>query len=363
MKGGMEKVSFFLSLHLEKLADLELISWNKSQKWLPFFLFYFLVKSSYVLLTKKIDIIHLGDGLLSPLGLVLKKVFHVPITATVHGLDITWRFWFYQVLIPRCLARLDRIICVSTHTREECLRRRVPKKKAVIIPNGVDAGEFYLDRNKEELRGILSEELRINLQNKKILLSVGRLVERKGFDWFIDQVFPEIIRLRKDVIYLMAGRGPLRNKLRKKIREMDLRGKVFLLGQVKDQSLRVLYNTSDLLIMPNRPIRKDVEGFGLTALEASSAGLPVVATRLEGIQDAVRDGENGFLVEPHDIQGFVSTVMTLLGDGKRTEEIGRDARKFTLKNCSWEEIAKRYCQELKKVMKEKWNYDENSSDK
>ena len=115
--------------------------------------------------------------------------------------------------------------------------------------------------------------------------------------------------------------------------------------------------------MPNIPIRKDVEGFGLAALEASSAGLPVVAAKLEGIQDAVKDGKNGFLMEPLDIQGFVSVIMTLLGDGKRKEEIGRDARMFTLKNYSWQEIARRYCQEFKKVMKEKWNYDENSSGK
>ncbi|MBA7626320.1 hypothetical protein ES703_33766 [subsurface metagenome] len=139
MKGGMEKINFYLSLELRKLANVELISWNKSQKWLPFFLFYFLVRSCYVLFTKKIDIIHLGDSLLSPLGLILNKAFRVPVTVTVHGLDITWGFWFYQVLIPRCLSGLHRIICVSTHTGKECLRRRIPEEKVVIIPNGVHA--------------------------------------------------------------------------------------------------------------------------------------------------------------------------------------------------------------------------------
>ena len=89
MKGGMEKANFYLSLNLKKFANVELIFWDKSQKWLPFFIFYFLVKSFCVLLTKKIDIIHLGDGLLSHLGLIFKKAFHVPVAVTVNGLDIT----------------------------------------------------------------------------------------------------------------------------------------------------------------------------------------------------------------------------------------------------------------------------------
>jgi len=355
IKGGMEKINFYLSLNLRKLADVELVSWGKSQKWLPFFLFFFFLKSSYVLLAKKIDIIHLGDGLLSPLGLLLKKVFHVPVTVTVHGLDITWKFPFYQILVRGCLRSLNRIICVSLHTRKECLQRGILKERLLTIPNGVDVSEFYLDKDKDELRRVLSKEYKIGFEDKKILLSVGRLVERKGFDWFIDQVFPGILRLRKDVIYLVAGRGRLINKLQRKVEEIGLRGKVFLLGQVKDETLRVLYNVSDLLIMPNIPVREDVEGFGLVALEASSAGLPVVAAKLEGIQDAVKDGKNGFLIKPYDIQGFVSVIMTLLKDGKRKEEIGRNAREFTRKNYSWEEIAGKYYQEFKKVIKEKSN--------
>lgn len=352
MKGGMEKVNFYLSLNLKKFADVELIFWDKSQKWLPFFLFYFLVKSCYVLLTKKIDIIHLGDGLLSLLGLILKKVFSVPITVTVHGLDITWRFWFYQVLIPWCLAGLDRIICVSACTKEECSRRRIPEEKIVIIPNGVDASEFYLDRDKEELRRILSEELRISLQDKKILLSVGRLVERKGLDWFVSEVFPQISGLKKDVLYLIAGEGRLRDKLQKNIKKNDLIGKVFLLGEVSHQTLKLLYNASDLFIMPNIPVKGNMEGFGLVVLEANSAALPVVASELEGIKNAVEDGKNGFLVEPYYVQGFIDVIVTLLKDDKAREKIGKDAQKYTLESYSCEKIAGKYYQEFRKVIRE-----------
>ena len=352
MKGGMEKINFYLSLNLKKIADIELIFWDKSQKWLLFFLFCFLIKSYYALLTKKIDIIHLGDGLLSPLGLILKKVFHVPITVTVHGLDITWGFWLYQLLIPRCLAGLDRIICVSAHTKKECFQRRIPEDKMVIIPNGVDVGEFHLDKDKEELRRILSEELRINLQDKKILLSVGRLVKRKGFDWFISEVFARTLRFEKDVLYLIAGEGQLRDKIEKNIKKNDLGGKVFLLGEVSHETLKLLYNASDLFIMPNIPVARDIEGFGLVVLEAGSTGLPVIGSRLEGIKDALKGMGDEFLVETYDTEGFVRVIMRLLKDNKKGE-IGVRLRESILENYNWEKIVKLYLKEFKEVIKEK----------
>jgi len=352
MKGGMEKINFYLSLNLKKFANVELVFWGKSQKWLPFFLFCFLVKSSYILLTRKIDIIHLGDALLCPLGFILKKAFHIPVTVTVHGLDITWGFWFYQLLIPRCLAWLDRIICVSAHTKKECFQRRIPEEKVVIIPNGVDVGEFYLDKDKEELRRILSEELSIDFQDKKILLSVGRLIERKGFHWFVGKVFPEILRRRKDFLYLIVGEGQLRSRIQKDIEKNALVEKVFLLGEVKDQTLKMLYNASDLFIMPNIPVARDIEGFGLVVLEASSTGLPVVASRLEGIKDALKGMGDEFLVETYDTEGFVRVIMRLLEDNKKGE-IGVRVRESILENYNWEKIVKLYLKEFREVIKEK----------
>ncbi len=353
IKGGMEKINFYLSLHLGKLANLELIFWDKSQKWLPFFLCYFLVKSSCILLAKKIDIIHLGDGLLSPLGLVLKRLFHVPVVVTIHGLDITWRFWPYQILIPWCLARLDRISCRSAYTGKECLQRRIAEEKVVIISGGIEAGEFYLGEERGEIRRILSKQLKIDLQDKEILLSVGRLVKRKGFHWFVGEVFPEVLRRRKNSIYLIVGEGQLRSRIRKDIEKSGLVEKVFLLREVKDKTLKMLYNASDLLIMPNIPVEGDVEGFGFVALEANSAALPVIASRLEGITAAVEDGKNGFLIEPYDIQGFIEVIVALLEDDRAKEKMGRGAREYVLENYSCEKIAGKYYQEFKKVVRDK----------
>lgn len=351
MKGGMEKVNFLLSSNLKKYANVELIFWNKSQKWIPFIFFYFLIKSFWILLTKKIDVIHLGDGLLSPLGLLLKKAFRVPVTVTIHGLDIIWRFWFYQILVPQCLARLDRIICVSTPTKEECLKRGVMKKKTVIISNGIETSEFHLYKDKRELKSILSDEFGISLQDKEILLSVGRLVERKGFAWFISQVLPPILKLRKDVLYLIVGEGRARDRIENEIRKNNLVGKVLLLGEVKDETLKMLYNASDLFIMPNISVRGDMEGFGLVALEASSVGLPVIASKSEGIKDALKNIGDDFFLKPYDSEGFVKAISKLLKDDNKRKEVGARMQKSVLKNYSWGEITRLYLKEFKKVIR------------
>src|SRR5258706_11117608 len=118
MVGGMEKLSFALAKEFSSSVDTTLITWGGSQKYLPFVYFLFLVKSLYLIPKNKIDHIHIGDALLSPLGLLLKIIFEVKVSVTVHGLDITFNFPGYQYLVPQCASKLDKIICVSNATKK-----------------------------------------------------------------------------------------------------------------------------------------------------------------------------------------------------------------------------------------------------
>ncbi|GAH86212.1 unnamed protein product, partial [marine sediment metagenome] len=179
---------------------------------------------------------------------------------------------------------------------------------------------------------------------------MGRLVERKGFHWFVGKVFPEVLARRKNSIYLIVGEGQLRSRIQKDIEKNDLVGKIFLLREVKDKTLKMLYNASDLFVMPNIPVEGDIEGLGFVALEANSAALPVVASRLEGITAAVQDGKNGFLIEPYDIQGFIKVIIALLEDDRAKEKMGRGAREYVLENYSCEKITRLYLAEFRKVV-------------
>ncbi|HIQ39263.1 MAG TPA: glycosyltransferase family 1 protein [Methanothermococcus okinawensis] len=339
-KGGMETVAYNLYTHISKLTEVELISWGKSNIWLPIVLPYFFVKAIKILLTKKIDVIYLQDGLLAPLGLVL-KVFRKPVVITIHGLDITYRNKIYQFLVPRCTKYLDKIICVSHATKEECIKRGIPAEKLIVIPNGISGVSNVVHENTITYKQKVFNQLNIP-DNKKILLSVGRLVERKGFHWFVEDIIPKLLEVRDDFVYLIVGDGPYRKKIEKIIDKKDLRKYVVLLGRVDDEMLESLYNIADIFVMPNIPVEGDMEGFGVVILEANVHGVPVVASNLEGIKDAVINGETGILVEPLNTQRFVEEVLKMMDVIEKNGAIKRKIRDIIIEKYSWDNISKKY---------------------
>jgi glycosyltransferase involved in cell wall biosynthesis len=205
-----------------------------------------------------------------------------------------------------------------------------------VIPVGVKATDKDMEYPK------IDEEFFANFKNKKILFSVGRLVERKGFAWFIQNVMPSIVKFEEDICYVIVGDGPLRGKLVRLIKALGLHDYIFLLGNIDDKKLRALYLLSHVFVMPNIQVPGDMEGFGIVALEASSMGLCTVASRLEGITDAIKHGRNGFLVEPENRNEFITTLMGLLRDSRTRKALGEKFRDFTLANYSWDRIINRY---------------------
>lgn len=345
-KGGMERVAFELSKHLSGITEARLVKWGGSNKWLFLVLPYLFFRSLWVLISRKVHVIYLQDGLLAPLGLALKVLTKKPTVITIHGLDITHENKVYQFVIPRCVNRLDKVICVSTATKEACLERSIQQGKVTVIPDGI-SDELYMNDDKQKLRRKLSKELKINLNKREILLSVGRLVERKGIHWFVENVMRLLIEKDKNCIYLIVGDGNLSPQIQKAIEHNDLKNCVFMLGKVDDETLKTLYNVCNIFIMPNVPVKGDMEGFGVVALEASSCGVPVVASNLEGIKEAIEDGKNGILVKPKSVQGFTSTVKELLENNELRDRSGTQARKFTLENYSWEMMAQHYLEEFR----------------
>ena len=345
--GGMQRVSYDLYTHLSQIATVKLVKWGGSNKWLPLVLPYLYLRSVWMLIFTKIDAIYVQDGLLAPLGLAL-KLFRKPVAITFHGRDINYEDIFYQFLIPYCARRLDKVVCVSTSIKKECLKRQMPETKTVVIPNGT-SGEFYMDstsRDKGELREELSRIFEVELDSRKLMLSVGRLIEKKGFYWFVDSVLPKLLSDTENFLYLIAGDGTLRKPIEDAIMQHGLERHAVLLGWADDEKLSLLYNASDLYIMPNTPTEGDMEGFGVVAIEAASCCLPVIASNCEGVKDAIKDRENGFLVEPYDDQGFVALIKQLMDSDRERIEFGARARKFTLDNYGWEKVAGNYLAEF-----------------
>jgi phosphatidylinositol alpha-1,6-mannosyltransferase len=118
-------------------------------------------------------------------------------------------------------------------------------------------------------------------------------------------------RLDPDYLYIIAGDGPELASIRERIRTHEWEQRVFALGRVTGDVRKILYNSADIFVMPNITVADDMEGFGIAIVEAGSCGLPVVASNLQGIRDAVLEGQTGYLADEGDADGFLNRILTM----------------------------------------------------
>lgn len=338
--GGMERFSYHLAEELSKTADITLLANRRGKAGLAYFLPYAVAAGSYLIKREKIDVVHLCDGLLGPVGAALKSLTGVPVTATVHGLDLTYQNELYQAALSRTIGRLDHLIAVSESTRRICEQRWPALAGRVsVVPNGVSA--------PPDQWGRLPSFIEARFLGKRVLLTVGRLIRRKGVSWFVRQILPQ---LPDDVVYAVAGDGPEKEAIERSAEAAGLSNRVVLLGRVSEDELEALYARADLFVMPNVVVPGDVEGFGLVGLEAAVRGLPVVAADLQGIPEAIRDGKNGYLARPGDAADFtekLGEVLDLPAPDRR--RLGKKFANYTNRHFSWERMAAAYAQELQSL--------------
>jgi phosphatidylinositol alpha-1,6-mannosyltransferase len=333
--GGMEKFASDFYVNYSKQGQIDLLANPGGKKMIPFFIIkviFFLILRS-----RNYDVIHLYDAVLSPLTLIIKVFSRAKVSFTVNGLDIVYSHFGYQSIMPFFLKKADRIFAISQYTMEQCELRGIPKEKLTVIPVGInfDSLQIHSGLKKSE---VLSK-FNIPTKNAKILLTVGRLVKRKGHSWFIVNVLK---KLPKHYIYLIAGAGPEQDLIKGLIHELNLTHRVYLLGRVSDEEKKYLYQISDLFVMPNISVKNDQEGFGIVLLEAGRYGLPVIASNIEGIRDVVANRKTGHLIEEKDAQGFIDAIIK--------PEIDCSSLANTVASYfDWGHIIKRYNKEFEKM--------------
>ena len=329
--GGMQVYTKNFVRCMGNVYEVNKIVLGKEQINLIWFLPYLLVKGSSLLMTKKYDLVWLCDGLLAPVGSIFKKLFRIKVGITVHGLDITYANKLYQAIVPGSIAALDSVVCVSRSTVAECIKRGIPEEKCTVITNGIEEKEFESDLSKEELLKGLERSFGKSLSGKKILVTVGRLIKRKGVRWFAENVMPE---LDSDHVYLVAGEGPEKDNIIKTLEDKGLTDRVKVLGKISFDDLKLLYNSAHALVIPNQKMGDDTEGFGIVAIEAASCGLPAVANAIDGLQEAVLNGKTGWLIEYNNVGQFVDKI--------QNTGLDRLSVKTESKVFSWENIIGQY---------------------
>jgi phosphatidylinositol alpha-1,6-mannosyltransferase len=180
----------------------------------------------------------------------------------------------------------------------------------------------------------------INLApGEKLILSVGRLSRRKGFDMVVRSL-PE---LNKDIAvrYALIGIGEDRDYLSNLSRELGVEDRIHLLGHVSPEDLPRWYNACDVFAMPNREIEGDTEGFGMVFLEAAACGKPAIAGQAGGTGAAVEDQVTGFRVDGTDSVAVASALLRVLRDEQLGQTIGNHALTRATEQFNWAVVAKK----------------------
>lgn len=243
------------------------------------------------------------------LGIALRRLYGCKLVIYVHGEEITTRTDGHMGSKRKdFLLAADKIVAVSSFTCDVMRELGVPPSSMTLIQNGVDIEQFTPGERDPELIA------RHGLAGKQIILTVGRLVPRKGSDMAV-RAMKDIVRRRPNVHYLIVGDGELRPELERTIASEGLQEYVTLVGKVSDGDLLRYLRLCDVFLMPNRTMPDgDTEGFGLVFREANACRKPVIGGRAGGAVEAVDDGVSGLLVDGYKPEEIAAAVERILGD-------------------------------------------------
>jgi phosphatidylinositol alpha-1,6-mannosyltransferase len=244
------------------------------------------------------------------------------------------------------LRHADRVIANSKATALLARQIGVPEDRIGIVHPGVEISEVGPD--PAAIRKFRTD---LDLGDRPLMLSVGRLSARKGLREFVVNALPAIVKTRPDVMLLIIGGSPADalhaeaqtpESIRDAAREAGVEANLRVLGVIDDARLGAAYRAAALHVFPVRQIPADPEGFGMVAIEAASHGLPTVAFATGGVVDAVADGRSGRLVPPGRYDLFAQAVLELLASDRQWAHACREfARQF-----AWPEFAKALMSQL-----------------
>ena len=273
----------------------------------------------------------------------LNERLGVPYGILVHGGDLLGlQHKIHQSRVKRSTAKsllgsASVIIANSRWTRDLChvvlgeLGLDDHEGRVRIVPLGTEPAQFRPAPADPAIRR------RYGMEDGTWLLTVARLVPHKGVDVTL-QALAGLSREHPNLRYAVVGRGDHQQALESLAAELGLRDRVRFLTGVSDADLPAIYNTADLYVGVSRQAGIDVEGFGISLLEASSSGLAVVAGRSGGIPDAVRDGETGVLVDSENPRAVGAAISALLADPPRRARLGAQGRAAVVEHFNWNRV-------------------------
>jgi phosphatidyl-myo-inositol dimannoside synthase len=310
------------------------------------FAVYAICRGALLLLrNSEIGVIFGASATVTPLVLILARLFGRRAIIQVHGLDVLYQSFWYQQLCVRWLKSCDCVVANSAYTAELAESKGVTRDRISAIPPGVHPERFSVPTD------VNATKRSWNIEGRKIILFVGRLARRKGVKEFIENSLGQIVQEIPEACFLIVGDNPTESLahrddvvsgIKATIAKSRLEPYVRLISSLGDDEVIKLYQACEVVVLPTLSIEDDVEGFGIVALEAAAAGKPVVATRVGGIPDAVENGKSGILVDPGDYADLSRVVISLLKNREASSSMGNYGRCRVTRQLDWDNIIRRY---------------------
>ncbi len=260
---------------------------------------------------------HFGPNGLLNLALHEMGLMTGRMITTFHGYDINAAprrhgFRMYRQLFANCAA----FTANTRYTARRAMQLGCPPDRIFLLPVGLDTGQYAYSERRLQKSGVLN------------LLTVGRLVEKKGLEYSI-RAFSQVIRRHPNTHYRIIGTGPLRAHLESLVQELRLTQHVSFLGALSRQDVVINYAKAHIFILSSATAANgDQEGQGLVLQEAQMMGLPVISTLHNGIPEGVLDGKSAILVPERDVPALAQAISHLIEHPERWIAMGREGRAF-----------------------------------
>lgn len=300
--------------------------------------FGLIFKISKIIKDKEIDIVNAQTPVpfYADMAAIASKIKKVPFILTYHN-DLTKPGSFLKILsnlynhtlLKSTLSNSARIITSSPYVFNESKLIESYKQKVVLIPPGVDLKKYSPGKSSSIYK-------RFNIPLKsKIILFVGAMNKghaHKGVDVLLKS-FKRVLEYQDDAYLVLAGSGNMIEEYRKLSKDLEILKNTVFTGFIDEKTLINLYKNSYMLILPTISI---AEGFGMVLIEANACGRPVIGSNIGGIKYVIRDGENGLLVPPKDVEKLAGSIIKLLSNENLANKMSEMGRKMVEIDYTWE---------------------------
>lgn len=289
----------------------------------------------------RFDVIHAHWVLPNaPMAALAASRRRLPLVISLHGSDVFVAEKWKPLggIAHWCFDRSEAITTCSDDLGARALALGADEAKTELIPYGADLKAFYADP-----AAVRRVRARLNMgEDALMILCVGRLVYKKGFDFLI-QALDEVRQSAPNARLVLAGDGDLRSELEERAAALHLQSYVTFAGTVPRQEIASYFAASDIVAVPSvRDEAGNIDGLPNVALEAMAAGKPLVASSVAGLPEVVHDGINGLLVEEKSPSELAGAILKLAGDAALRRKYGAAGRLQVREALNWDNVAKKF---------------------